>query len=89
MTVFLSQNSPNPFNAQTVIEFRVPQTDVVSLSVYDMLGRHVRTLFEGEVAAGQTYRLRFHGDNLAGGVYLYTLVTRSHAPIVKRLLYLK
>lgn len=89
MTVFLSQNSPNPFNAQTLIEFRLPQTDVVSLSVYDMLGRHVRTLFEGEVAAGQTYRLRFQGDNLAGGVYLYTLVTRSHAPIVKRLLYLK
>lgn len=86
---FLSQNYPNPFNFQTVIEFRVRQSDIVSLSVYDMLGRHVRTLFDGEASANQTYRIPFEAHDLAGGVYFYRFSSRVHGHTVKRLLYAK
>ncbi len=86
---FLSQNSPNPFNSQTSIVFRVAQSDIVSLSVYDALGRHVRTLFEDEATANRTYRLVFEAQDLAGGVYFYRFSSRAHGQAVKRFLYLK
>lgn len=88
-TVFLSQNYPNPFNAQTVIEFRVASSDVVSLTVYDLLGREVRRLFEGEVAGGTTYSVRFDASDVAGSVYFYRFVSAQHGTATRRLVYLK
>lgn len=88
-TFFLSQNYPNPFNSRTMIEFRVPQTDVVTLSLFDVVGRQVQTLFDGEASADQTYRLPFEAHNLAGGTYFYRLSSRKHGHAVRRLLYVK
>lgn len=88
-TFFLSQNYPNPFNSRTIIEFRMPQSDFVTLSLHDVVGRYVGTLFDGEASADQTYRLPFEAHNLAGGVYFYTLSSRKHGQAVRRLLYVK
>lgn len=73
----LSQNHPNPFNPETNIEFALPQGADVSLTVYNVLGREVRLLQSGWMAAGQ-HQVRFDGrdDNgapLASGVYFYRL----------------
>lgn len=68
----LSQNFPNPFNPTTSIKFSVPQTQYVSLKVYDVLGTEVATLVDEEKFAGN-YNVQFNGSSLASGVYLYRL----------------
>jgi len=75
--VQLAQNHPNPFNPQTVIAFSLPQAQDVSLCVYDVHGRLVRTLVAGEQAAGShavTWRgLDDAGQTVASGMYFYRL----------------
>ncbi|MDP2209849.1 MAG: alpha/beta fold hydrolase [Bacteroidota bacterium] len=73
-TFYLSQNYPNPFNSTTAFEYSLPQNAHVTLKVYDILGREVRTLFEGKQFAG-TYKATFNADQLASGVYFYRLIT--------------
>ena len=74
----LSQNYPNPFNPTTAIEFSVPRSGNVVISIYDMLGQEVRTLYAGEVQRG-TYKVQWDGLNNAGskmssGSYIYRMV---------------
>ena len=68
----LLQNFPNPFNPATTIGFAVGTFGHVSLKVYDVLGREVATLVNGELPAG-TYQARFDGGNQSSGVYFYRL----------------
>ncbi len=74
----LRGNWPNPFNASAVIAFDVARTAPVRLVVYDVLGRHVRTLHSGETLAAGHYRTAWNGRDdegrsVASGVYLYRL----------------
>ncbi len=68
----LGQNYPNPFNPATKIDYSVGQTGPVSLKVFDLLGREVATLFNGEQRIGN-FTAEFDGTNLASGVYIYRL----------------
>ena len=68
----LHQNYPNPFNPSTIIEFELPKSSIVRLSVYDMLGREVSVLLNERREAG-VHEVRFDGSNLASGVYFYRL----------------
>lgn len=68
----LSQNYPNPFNPQTQIGFDIPRQGLVSLKVFDMLGREIMTLVSKEMPAGH-YRASFDGRALSSGTYFYTL----------------
>jgi hypothetical protein len=68
----LQQNYPNPFNPTTTITFQTPQSGFVSLKVFDLLGREVATLVNGELQAG-TYETSFDASRLSSGVYLYEL----------------
>jgi photosystem II stability/assembly factor-like uncharacterized protein len=73
----LSQNYPNPFNPETVIEYQLPEAGRVSLKIYDLVGREVRTLINEEKPAGY-HRVRWDGKDNAGqklnsGVYFYRL----------------
>lgn len=68
----LHQNFPNPFNPSTVITYDVPTTAFVSLKVFDLLGREVRTLVNG-IQSPQTHAVRFDASGLAAGIYLYRL----------------
>lgn len=68
----LEQNYPNPFNPTTNIRFKVSSSGFVSLKVYDVLGRLVRTLVD-EVKKPGIYEVEFEGGNLASGVYFYRL----------------
>jgi hypothetical protein len=68
----LSQNYPNPFNPQTTITYDLPMSARIKVEVYDLLGQKVATIFEGNQVAG-THSIRFEGERLASGVYIYRL----------------
>ncbi len=70
----LKQNYPNPFNPSTEIKFSVERTDRATLDLYNITGQKVATLFDDVVEAGQYYRVRVDGSNLASGVYFYRLM---------------
>lgn len=76
----LAANYPNPFNAGTTFQFVASRRDVVRLEVYDLLGRLVRTVFEGPATLGEnvipwTDVRDAAGRPLASGLYVYRLVT--------------
>ncbi len=81
----LEQNFPNPFNPSTTIEYSLPKADRVRLSVYNMLGQEVATLFEGNQEAGQ-YKSVFDAKTLTSGVYFYKLSTSTSQQIRKMVL---
>jgi hypothetical protein len=69
---FLSANRPNPFSTSTLIEYTMPETGKVKLSVLDMLGQELDVLVEATQTAGR-YTVEFSGAGLATGVYLYKI----------------
>jgi hypothetical protein len=68
----LSQNYPNPFNPSTTIKYELPKSSVVTLSVYDILGREVSVLVNERRDAG-VHEVKFDASGLASGVYFYRL----------------
>jgi len=68
----LEQNYPNPFNPETVIEFEVGSPGIVTITVYDILGRLVKTIMDEPLQSGR-YKVPFRAQSLASGVYLYRL----------------
>jgi hypothetical protein len=72
----LAQNYPNPFNPSTTIRFAIAKSELVSLKVYDMLGREVATLANEQMSAGN-YSLSFNATGLASGTYIYRLQAGS------------
>ncbi len=70
-------NYPNPFNPTTMIEFSLPSVQNITLNIYDILGRKIKTLINGKLGEG-THQVLWNGeDNLgnhvSSGVYLYTI----------------
>ena len=64
----LFQNYPNPFNSSTVIKYELPDDSHVTLVIYDILGRVVKTLVDAEKSPGK-YKVKFETDNLSSGIY--------------------
>lgn len=83
----LSQNYPNPFNPTTKINFSIPKNGIVTLKVYDILGKEVATLVNGEKTAG-SYIVDFNASNLASGVYFYRIEVNGFSE-VKRMMLVK
>ncbi len=89
----LYDSYPNPFNGSTTISFGAPESKPVELSIYDLLGRRVRTLFNGEARAGEN---RFvwqdardeRGARVTSGVYLVRLKAQG-AVLTKKVVYIK
>lgn len=70
----LEQNYPNPFNSISNVKFKIINYGSVSLKVYDILGKEVRTLVNETLQAG-LYQVQFDAGDLSSGVYLYKLET--------------
>jgi hypothetical protein len=68
----LEQNYPNPFNPATTIKFSIPEASEVTLKVYDVLGREVRTLVN-ELRNAGSHEVNFDASNLASGMYIYSI----------------
>ena len=83
----LSQNYPNPFNPSTAISYELSAAGLVSLKVFDILGREVATLVNEQKQAG-TYSTTWDASHLSGGVYLYRLQAGDFTE-TKRLVLLK
>ncbi|MFC2136239.1 LamG-like jellyroll fold domain-containing protein [Bacteroidota bacterium] len=69
-------NYPNPFNPSTTIEYFLPELSEVKISAYDILGRLVKTIFNG-IQNGGLRKIQFNGRNLCSGVYIYTIEANS------------
>jgi photosystem II stability/assembly factor-like uncharacterized protein len=83
----LAQNYPNPFNPSTQIVYQIPKTSLVSLKVYNILGKEVVTLVNDLKSSGQ-YRVNFNAGSLPSGIYFYTLKAGSFSE-TKKLILLK
>jgi hypothetical protein len=68
----LEQNFPNPFNPSTEITFSLPHSSMVTLTVYNLLGKEVAILVNEPLSAGQ-HSCRFMANGYASGVYFYKL----------------
>ncbi|GJQ63173.1 MAG: hypothetical protein SCALA702_22260 [Melioribacteraceae bacterium] len=85
----LSQNYPNPFNPVTTIRFTLPQSANISLKLYDVLGREVKTILSGELSAG-LHQTELNASTLSSGVYFYRLESNDGKyNDVKKLMLLK
>ncbi|HTP79478.1 MAG TPA: glycoside hydrolase family 3 N-terminal domain-containing protein [Bacteroidota bacterium] len=71
-------NYPNPFNPVTTIEYQIPSSGPVEVALYTALGQRIRTLFNGDQAAG-VYRLTLDGSGLSSGVYYVRLRSQGRA----------
>jgi len=83
----LGNNYPNPFNPVTTIDYTIPVSGMVTLKVYDTLGREVVTLVNENKNRGR-YSVIFNAVDLPSGVYYYTLAIDSKK-ITKKMIFLK
>lgn len=78
----LGQNYPNPFNPSTVINYSMERKGKIDISVFNVLGQHVKTLVNGEVDAGAHQAIwdgtDQNGASVASGVYFYKMVTDKY-----------
>ena len=83
----LQQNYPNPFNSMTQIQYAVAHEAMVSLTVFDLLGKEVRTLVNEKQPAGM-YVVDFNAQDLPGGVYFYHFQAGDFS-VTKKMIFLK
>jgi hypothetical protein len=83
----LHQNYPNPFNPSTIIQYQVPSIGIVTLKIYDILGREVAALVNEEKRLGK-YDVQWNASNMPSGVYFYRLHAGSFIE-TKRMILLK
>lgn len=81
----LYQNYPNPFNPSTIIKFDLPKSSLVSLTIYDILGRKMKTIVDERKDAG-SYLINVDLSDLSSGVYFYHLHTDNFNATKKMLL---
>ncbi len=81
----LSQNYPNPFNPSTVINYSVPKTGMVTIKIYDVLGREVQTIVN-DIKSSGNYSVVFNAGKLSSGVYYYRMQAGSFADSKKFIL---
>ena len=84
---YVKQNYPNPFNPTTTLEFGLPVQEQVEVSVYNLAGQKVSTLFDGTMSAG-VHRLKWDGNGMASGMYFYKIQTPKKT-VIKRMLLIK
>jgi flagellar hook assembly protein FlgD len=86
----LSQNFPNPFNAETLIKYQLPKTGHVSIKIYNLLGQQIRTLVAEEQEAG-FHQILWNGLNdwhqaIGSGEYLYQMRVGDFVAVKKLVL---
>lgn len=82
----LEQNYPNPFNPVTNITFSIAKSEIVTLKVYDLLGKEVETLFNNVQLSTGTYKIMFNGAKYSSGIYFYKLEAGNYSDVKKMVL---
>ncbi|MGE5795501.1 MAG: T9SS type A sorting domain-containing protein [Ignavibacteria bacterium] len=81
----ISQNYPNPFNPITTITYSLPTAEIVSLKIYDILGREIESLANEFMNAGE-HTAVFNASNLSSGIYFYELKVGKYRSVKKMML---
>ncbi len=81
----LEQNYPNPFNPSTTIKYQILKAGLVTIKVYDILGREIKTIVNKFHQSG-SYEIQLKADNLASGIYFYQLRTDNFVSTKKMIL---
>ena len=84
----LSQNYPNPFNPSTTIFYSLKKTARVSLRIYDLQGRELKTLVDDYQGPG-TFTVLFDASDFASGIYYYRLQINNGVTETKKMMLLK
>ena len=84
----LNQNYPNPFNPMTIIGYEIPRKSMITINVYNTLGQLVKTLVNTEQNAGY-YSIAVNMEDLASGVYFYSLKTDNNLLDTKKFILIK
>lgn len=79
---FLEQNYPNPFNPVTTINYDLPTEGIVTLKVYDILGRDIKTIVNEMKTAGY-HKVQFNAADIASGAYFYQLKAGEFVAVKK------
>jgi hypothetical protein len=82
---YLRQNYPNPFNPTTKISYSIPEASVVSLKIYDLLGKEISTLIN-EVKSAGNYEVNFDAEQLTSGIYFYKIEAGNYIEAKKMIL---
>ena len=87
----LEQNFPNPFNPATTIRYALPQNDHVTIKVYNLAGKEIATLVDGELQSAGYHTVVWDGRNpenlpVASGIYVYRMQTDVFAKSAKMIL---
>jgi hypothetical protein len=83
--MFLYQNFPNPFNPITRIMYKVNSPEIITIKVYDILGKEIKTLLSEYKQAG-VYELEFDASDLPSGVYFYRIISENYSETKKMML---
>ncbi len=81
----LAQNYPNPFNPATKINFSIAKQGLVTMKIYDILGKEIMTLVNEQKPAGN-YSVEFNAGNFASGIYFYKIVSGNFTQIKRMML---
>ncbi len=81
----LEQNFPNPFNPTTNIDYELGESQLVTLKIFDAIGKEVATLVNEEQSSGK-HGVIFSAENLPSGIYFYQLTTKNHFTTKKMML---
>lgn len=81
----LHSNYPNPFNAQTIIQFSLPITSSIEIKIHNLAGAEIQTLIKSHLSAGE-HRIPFEATNLASGLYFYSIISRNQSTSGKMIL---
>lgn len=81
----LRQNYPNPFNPLTTITYQLPKSSNVELSIYNLLGQKIKSLFFQKQQAGK-YQIKWDASDLASGIYYYKIKAGEFRQVKKMVL---
>lgn len=81
----LDQNYPNPFNPVTTIRYSIPEKTLITIDVYNAIGKKVKTLFEGIKNSGE-HSILLDGSNLSSGIYFVQMTSAGFRKSIKTLL---
>lgn len=87
MSFVLEQNFPNPFNPVTTIKFILPKSNLVTIKLYDILGKEIALLLNEYKTEG-VHQIELNASNLTSGIYMYTMLAGNHS-LTKKLILLK
>jgi hypothetical protein len=85
ITYELFSNYPNPFNPSTTIKYSIPQSSIVVIKIFDVIGNEIETLVSEEKSVG-TYEVNWNAINIPSGIYFYKLQAGSFIETKKMVL---